>query len=175
MKVGMLSPYSLSRPGGVQGQVFGLSRALRKLGHEVTVIGPQDEGATVADENVVVVGRPTGLHSNGSVAPVTISPMVSVRTERFVRHSDFDVLHIHEPRKRGEVLAANLSLFRARHCPHHQRLDLYPHPLHELHKGSIRTHQLLRSSLRCPRHLLLDPLGLRLTCREACRSCTSTK
>ena len=97
MKVGMLSPYSLSRPGGVQGQVFGLSRALRKLGHEVTVIGPQDEGATVADENVVVVGRPTGLHSNGSVAPVTISPMVSVRTERFVRHSDFDVLHIHEP------------------------------------------------------------------------------
>ena len=98
MKVGMLSPYSLSRPGGVQGQVFGLSRALRKLGHEVTVIGPQDEGATVADENVVVVGRPTGLHSNGSVAPVTISPMVSVRTERVtVRHSDFDVLHIHEP------------------------------------------------------------------------------
>jgi phosphatidyl-myo-inositol alpha-mannosyltransferase len=97
MKVGMLSPYSLSRPGGVQGQVFGLSRALRKLGHEVTVIGPQDAGATVAGEDVVVVGRPTGLHSNGSVAPVTISPMVSVRTERYVRHSDFDVLHIHEP------------------------------------------------------------------------------
>ena len=97
MKVGMLSPYSLSRPGGVQGQVFGLSRALRKLGHEVTVIGPQDDGAPVEGEAVVVVGRPTGLHSNGSVAPVTISPMVSVRTERYVRHSDFDVLHIHEP------------------------------------------------------------------------------
>jgi phosphatidylinositol alpha-mannosyltransferase len=93
----MLSPYSLSRPGGVQGQVFGLSRALRKLGHHVTVIGPQDEGATVEGEEVVVVGRPTGLRSNGSVAPVTISPLVSVRTERYVRHGDFDVLHIHEP------------------------------------------------------------------------------
>src|ERR1039458_4297442 len=78
MKVGMLSPYSLSRPGGVQGQVFGLSRALRQLGHEVTVIGPVDEGASVVGEDVVVVGRPTGLRSNGSVAPVTISPMVSV-------------------------------------------------------------------------------------------------
>ncbi len=29
MKIAMLSPYSLSRPGGVQGQVFGLARALR--------------------------------------------------------------------------------------------------------------------------------------------------
>ena len=97
MKIGMLSPYSLSRPGGVQGQVFGLSRALRKLGHEVTVIGPQDEGASADGEDVVVVGRPTGLRSNGSVAPVTVSPMVAVRTERYVRHGDFDVLHIHEP------------------------------------------------------------------------------
>ena len=77
--------------------MFGLSRALRKLGHEVTVIGPVDEGAPVQDEDVVVVGRPTGLPSNGSVAPVTVSPMVSLRTERYVRHSDFDVLHIHEP------------------------------------------------------------------------------
>ena len=29
MKIAMLSPYSLSRPGGVVGQVHGLSRALR--------------------------------------------------------------------------------------------------------------------------------------------------
>jgi phosphatidyl-myo-inositol alpha-mannosyltransferase len=97
MKIGMLSPYSLSRPGGVQGQVFGLSRALRKLGHQVTVIGPEDGGSSTGGEDVVVVGRPTGLRSNGSVAPVTVSPMVAIRTERYVRHSDFDVLHIHEP------------------------------------------------------------------------------
>jgi phosphatidyl-myo-inositol alpha-mannosyltransferase len=97
MKIGMLSPYSLSRPGGVQGQVFGLSRALRKLGHDVTVLGPEDEGAPDLGVGVVVVGRPTGLRSNGSVAPVTISPRVSIRTERYVRHGGFDVLHIHEP------------------------------------------------------------------------------
>ncbi len=97
MKIAMLSPYSLSRPGGVQGQVFGLSRALRNLGHAVTVMGPLDEGAPGDHDPVVAVGRPTGLRSNGSVAPVTVSPMVSVRTERMVRHGDFDVLHIHEP------------------------------------------------------------------------------
>ena len=40
----MVSPYALTRPGGVQGQVLGLARSLRVLGHEVTVMGPADEG-----------------------------------------------------------------------------------------------------------------------------------
>jgi phosphatidylinositol alpha-mannosyltransferase len=103
----MLSPYSLSRPGGVQGQVLGLSRALRKLGHHVTVIGPDDEllagdegepgGLVGPSPDVFVVGSPIGLRSNGSVAPVTISPLAAARAERFVRKSHFDVLHLHEP------------------------------------------------------------------------------
>ena len=38
----MTSPYSLSRPGGVQGQVLGLARELRKLGVDVRVVGPCD-------------------------------------------------------------------------------------------------------------------------------------
>ncbi len=95
----MLSPYALSRPGGVQGQVLGLSRALRTLGHEVTVIAPderRDLTAHGADE-VFVSGRPTGLRSNGSVAPVTISPLAARRAERFVRRGGFDVVHLHEP------------------------------------------------------------------------------
>lgn len=100
----MLSPYSLSRPGGVQGQVLGLARALRGLGHEVTVVGPDDvvghelvghEGSDRPD--VFVIGRPTGLRSNGSVAPVTVSPIAAMRAERFVRQGGFDVLHVHEP------------------------------------------------------------------------------
>ncbi|MGP0030465.1 MAG: glycosyltransferase family 4 protein [Acidimicrobiales bacterium] len=93
----MLSPYSLSRPGGVQGQVFGLAAALRALGHQVTVLGPEDEDTPVRSEDVVALGRPTGLRSNGSVAPVTLSPLAAARLERYVRHSDLDVLHIHEP------------------------------------------------------------------------------
>jgi phosphatidylinositol alpha-mannosyltransferase len=105
VKIAMLSPYSLSRPGGVQGQVFGLSRALRKLGHDVTVLGPDDLELPGRDEDVLVgsasdvfvMGRPTGLRSNGSVAPVTISPLAAAKAERFVRKGGFDVLHLHEP------------------------------------------------------------------------------
>jgi phosphatidyl-myo-inositol alpha-mannosyltransferase len=105
MKIAMLSPYSLSRPGGVQGQVLGLSRALRNLGHRVIVIGPEDpeerdrafdEGEIVSPD-MFVMGGPTALRSNGSVAPVTISPIAAMRAERFVRKGGFDVLHLHEP------------------------------------------------------------------------------
>ena len=117
MKIAMLSPYSLSRPGGVQGQVLGLARALRSLGHQVTVVGPDElgenelagpvagsDGVDASDHvdgsdrsDVFVMGRPTGLRSNGSVAPVTVSPVAAMRAERFVRHGGFDVLHVHEP------------------------------------------------------------------------------
>jgi phosphatidyl-myo-inositol alpha-mannosyltransferase len=105
VKIAMLSPYSLSRPGGVQGQVLGLSRALRNLGHQVTVVGPDDpaerdesgHGVVRASPDMYVMGSPTGLRSNGSVAPVTISPIAAMRAERFVRKGGFDVLHLHEP------------------------------------------------------------------------------
>ena len=101
----MLSPYALSRPGGVQGQVFGLTRALRTLGHEVTVVGPDEPGGTHAadqgdedrEPDVFVMGGPTGVRSNGSVAPVTVSPIAALRAVEFVRHGGFDVLHVHEP------------------------------------------------------------------------------
>jgi phosphatidyl-myo-inositol alpha-mannosyltransferase len=38
----MVCPYSLSVPGGVQAQVLGLARELRRSGHEARVLGPCD-------------------------------------------------------------------------------------------------------------------------------------
>ena len=99
MRIAMLSPYALTQPGGVQGQVTGLARALRGLGHEVTVVCPADPGVPFPESlgEHYVIGRPTGVHSNGSVAPVALSLAAIVRSERYVRHGGFDVLHIHEP------------------------------------------------------------------------------
>jgi phosphatidyl-myo-inositol alpha-mannosyltransferase len=101
MKIAMLSPYSLSRPGGVQGQVLGLARALRAMGHQVTVLGPDEQLAVGSgspeSSDVFVMGEPIGVRSNGSVAPVTISPLAVMRAERFVRKGGYDVLHLHEP------------------------------------------------------------------------------
>jgi phosphatidyl-myo-inositol alpha-mannosyltransferase len=99
MRIAMLCPYSLSRPGGVQGQAIGLARSLRTMGHDVTVIGPADDADAVppAAGDHVVVGRPTDLHSNGSVAPVAFWPSSVARIERVVRKGGFDLVHVHEP------------------------------------------------------------------------------
>jgi phosphatidyl-myo-inositol alpha-mannosyltransferase len=121
MRIAMLSPYALSRPGGVQGQVIGLARSLRALGHEVTVLAPArpgDEMPEAAGEHFTF-GRPVALHSNGSVAPVALWPTAAARAERFVRKGDFDVVHLHEPlapmASYGFVLRAPLPMVGTYH------------------------------------------------------------
>ncbi|NBP50493.1 MAG: glycosyltransferase family 1 protein, partial [Actinobacteria bacterium] len=42
MRVAMVSPYSVSVPGGVQAQALGLAREMRRMGHEVRVLAPCD-------------------------------------------------------------------------------------------------------------------------------------
>ncbi len=117
----MLSPYALTRPGGVQGQALGLAQSLRALGHDVTVLGPADEGVPVPDAagEHFVIGRPVGLNTNGSVAPVALSPAAAARAERFVRRGGFDVLHAHEPlapmAAYGLVLTAPLPMVGTYH------------------------------------------------------------
>jgi phosphatidylinositol alpha-mannosyltransferase len=95
----MVSPYALGSIGGVQGQVVGLARTLRAHGHEVTVVAPAADPAGVAADvgDHHVVGKPVGLRSNGSVAPVAPWPTAAARAEHFVRHGRFDVVHVHEP------------------------------------------------------------------------------
>jgi phosphatidylinositol alpha-mannosyltransferase len=96
----MVCPYSLERPGGVQGQVSGLARALRGLGHEVAVLAPGGraaQGSEAAFDGTHVVGGAVGVRSNGSVAPVSLSPRSAWRAERFVRRHRPDVVHLHEP------------------------------------------------------------------------------
>jgi phosphatidylinositol alpha-mannosyltransferase len=121
MRIAMLSPYALTRPGGVQGQVIGLARALRALGHDVTVVTPADSDRSFPESAGAhyVIGRPTEVHSNGSVAPVAFGPGPAARAERFVRTGGFDVAHVHEPlapmAAYGLVLTAPLPMVGTYH------------------------------------------------------------
>ncbi|MGA0885645.1 MAG: glycosyltransferase, partial [Ilumatobacteraceae bacterium] len=67
LRIAMFCPYSLSIPGGVQTQVLGLARALRRSGHEVRVLGPCDGPPPASFVTPLGDSLPTA--ANGSVAP----------------------------------------------------------------------------------------------------------
>ncbi|AUS77615.1 glycosyltransferase family 1 protein [Actinoalloteichus sp. AHMU CJ021] len=96
MRVGLVCPYSLEVPGGVQAHVADLAATLRGLGHEVDVLAPAAEDAELP-EFVTSAGRSLAIPYNGSVARLSFGPRSFARVRRWVREHEFDVLHLHEP------------------------------------------------------------------------------
>lgn len=95
MRVGIVCPYSLDVPGGVQGHVLDLARALLARGHDVDVLAPGSAGDLPAF--VTAVGRGVAVPYNGSVARVRFGPVTYGRVRRWLDTHAFDVLHLHEP------------------------------------------------------------------------------
>jgi phosphatidylinositol alpha-mannosyltransferase len=94
VRIGLVCPYSLSAPGGVQQQVLGLARALERQGHEAFVVAP---GEVPPDCRGISAGRAFGFRVNGSIAPMAPQPAAAARAVGAIRRERFDVLHLHEP------------------------------------------------------------------------------
>lgn len=95
MRVLLVSPYSLSMFGGVQGQVLGLAHSLRELGVDARVVAPCD--GPPPERGIITVGPSTNFSSNGSVAPIASGKPVAGRTLEARRVIQPDVIHLHEP------------------------------------------------------------------------------
>ena len=104
MRVGIVSPYSLTVPGGVQAQVLGLARELRRRGHEARVLGPCD--GPPPESFVTPLGDSLPLSANGSIAPIAPDPSAALRTLRVLADEQFDVIHLHEPLAPGPTSTA---------------------------------------------------------------------
>jgi phosphatidylinositol alpha-mannosyltransferase len=105
IRVGLVSPYDLSVPGGVQAQVLGLARYLDRVGDRAVVIGPGlPDGVDGVD-----LGSSVSIPGNGSMMPISLDP----RGRRKIRSvaADVDLLHVHEP------LMPLASLFATRSGP----------------------------------------------------------
>ena len=102
----MVSPYSVSVPGGVQAQVLGLARELRRIGHEVRVLAPCD--GPPPEPFVTPLGNSLPTAANGSVAPLAPDPSAAMRTIRALNDEAFDVIHLHEPIVPGPTVTALL-------------------------------------------------------------------
>ena len=106
MRIGLVCPYSLTLPGGVQGQVLALARSLRALGHEARVLGPCD--GPPPDSGVTPLGDSIPTAVNGSMAPIAPDPSAQLRTIRALRDERFDVVNLHEPFAPGVTQTALL-------------------------------------------------------------------
>lgn len=95
MRIGLVCPYSLSIPGGVQGQVLSLARSLRRRGHETRVLAPCD--GPPPELFVTPLGRSVPTATNGSIAPIAPDVSAQLRTIRALWDESFDVVHLHEP------------------------------------------------------------------------------
>ena len=104
LRVGMVCPYSMSIPGGVQAQVLGLARTMRRKGVEVRVLAPCD-GPPPATF-VTPLGNSLPTAANGSIAPLAPDPACALRTVRALGDEQFDVLHLHEPFAPGPTMTA---------------------------------------------------------------------
>jgi phosphatidylinositol alpha-mannosyltransferase len=96
VRVGLVCPYSLDVPGGVQNHVKDLAEALVQLGHHVSVLAPSEQ-ETDLPPYVVPTGGAVPVPYNGSVARLAFGPVVATRVRRWLRDGDFDVIHLHEP------------------------------------------------------------------------------
>ncbi len=106
MRIGIVCPYSISVPGGVQEQVLGLARALRGKGHQARVLAPSD--GPPPDGFITPLGNSIPTAANGSVAPIAPDPSAQLRLIRAVRDEGFDVLHLHEPMVPGASMTCCL-------------------------------------------------------------------
>lgn len=91
MKVGLVCPYDMGRPGGVQDQVVRLSGWLRDAGHTTTVVAPGSSDMS----GFVSAGPATVVPANGSAVPLALHPAAAQRAVAAV--DGLDVVHVHEP------------------------------------------------------------------------------
>ena len=98
MKIGLVSPYDYSFPGGVVVHVSHLAKCFTEMGHAVKVLAPcSKKGVSYFGEEVIPIGKPFPVPSSGSIARVPLSPWLQIQIKKVLEEENFDILHIHEP------------------------------------------------------------------------------
>ncbi len=98
MKIGLVSPYDYSFPGGVVNHISHLANHFVHLGHNVKIVAPCLKKETrYFEEDITSVGRPIPIPFGGSVARIPLSPWLPAQVKKILNEEKFDILHIHEP------------------------------------------------------------------------------
>ncbi len=91
MRVGLVCPYDLGKPGGVQAQVLGLAEHVGSADTDVVIVGP----GLPPDREGVDLGRTLSVPGNRSKVPLSVDPRAVSRLRAACE--ELDLLHVHEP------------------------------------------------------------------------------
>jgi phosphatidylinositol alpha-mannosyltransferase len=96
MKIGLVCPYYLGLPGGVQRQVLGWSNQLKALGHKSVILtcGPKID---LGREDIVFLGQHLPVPTNDDIGILSFCLKNGELLKAYLKKESFDILHLHEP------------------------------------------------------------------------------
>ncbi len=98
MKIGLVSPYDWSYPGGVRDHVWHLANEFIAMGHVVRIMAPASgPKGKLIEKPILKMGWTTPIPINGSIARIMLDPSIALRVRRVLQREHFDVIHVHEP------------------------------------------------------------------------------
>jgi phosphatidylinositol alpha-mannosyltransferase len=112
VRIGVVSPYAWTVPGGVNNHIMSLVEQLDRRGHQTWVIAPAGDlthAPASLPDNFITAGRAIPVKANGSVAYVSPWPLMLPKMARIFAACDLDLVHVHEPTIPATGAAATMA------------------------------------------------------------------
>lgn len=97
MKIALVSPYDFGSPGGVVSHMSCLEQQFTRLGHEVKIVAPASKSMQAMGSRFIRLGTPRPVPVSGSIARITMSPLLDRKIKEVFAREKFDICHLHEP------------------------------------------------------------------------------
>src|SRR5260370_3678512 len=93
MKIGLVTPYDWSYPGGVRDHVWHLANEFIAMGHDVHIMAPASgPKGKLTEKYIYKMGWTTPIPINGSIARIMLDPSLALRVRRGLPPQPFDVI-----------------------------------------------------------------------------------
>jgi phosphatidylinositol alpha-mannosyltransferase len=98
VKIALVSPYDMQKPGGVAEHVKHLGDEFRRLGHQTVVMAPRgNQGGLERGDGYYGIGRTITIPGNGSKMRLTFDVTLYADVRQIMKQERFDIVHLHEP------------------------------------------------------------------------------
>jgi len=98
MKIGLVCPYNVNKPGGVLQVVLALKAGMEQHGHTVKIITPRPyRSDSIESDDVIYIGTSTDFRSPSHTTAQISSATDNSNIDKILKEENFDILHFHEP------------------------------------------------------------------------------